>query len=37
MKKREAIESGIAHLLLILGIALFISIPFLVWTLNVNN
>ena len=37
MKKREAIESGIAHLLLILGVALFISIPILVWTFNLNN
>ena len=37
MKKREAIESGIAHLLLILGVALFISIPLLVWTFNLNN
>jgi hypothetical protein len=37
MKKREAIEAGIAHILLILGIALFISIPFLVWTFNLNN
>jgi len=34
MKKREAIESGIAHMLLTLGIVLFISIPFLVWTLK---
>jgi hypothetical protein len=34
MKKREAIEAGIAHMLLTLGIVLFISIPFLVWTLN---
>ncbi len=37
MKKREAIEAGIAHILLRLGVALFISIPFLVWTFNLNN
>jgi len=33
MKNKEQIESVIAHLLLILGIVLFLSIPLLVWAL----
>jgi len=33
MKNKEKIESVIAHLLLILGIVLFLSIPLLVWSL----
>jgi hypothetical protein len=32
---KEKIESGIAHLLLILGIVLFFSIPFLVWSFRI--
>ena len=30
---KEKIESTIAHLILILGIVLFFSIPFLIWSL----
>jgi len=33
MKIKEKIESIMAHLLLILGIVIFLSIPFLVWSL----
>jgi hypothetical protein len=33
MKNKEKIESVIAHLLVILGIVLFLSIPLLVWSL----
>jgi len=33
MKNKEQIESVIAHLLLILGITIFLSIPLLVWAL----
>ena len=31
MKTKDKIESALAHLLLILGIVLFLSIPFLIW------
>jgi hypothetical protein len=31
MKSKEEIESIIAHLFLIIGIVLFLSIPFLIW------
>ena len=33
MKNKEKVESVVAHLLLILGIVIFLSIPFLVWSL----
>jgi len=33
MKNKEKVESAVAHLLVILGIVLFLSIPFLVWSL----
>jgi len=31
MKTKDKIESALAHLLLILGIVIFFSIPFLIW------
>jgi len=33
MTRKEKIESAIANALLILGIVLFFSIPFIVWSL----